>query len=674
LIVAPHGDTGDVAKTPEVRVRLNEIVAVNDGAYLDEDGNPSDWIELFHAGEQSISLVGWSLTDKEDEPQKWVFPDVEMEPGEYRVVFASGKDRKETSLHTNFKLSSGGEFLGLFDADGQEIDAIKPVFPKQVSGFSYGVSDEGQWHYLVPATPGEANGNTDVIEQLPGLNFSHPGGTFIEPFSLTLEGLPPENIRYTTDGEIPDQASTAYTGPILIEKSTQVRVWTLEDGKEDISSRVYVALDEELASFSSNLPLVFVDSEERPMEEGEMAPISAVFLEPDQSGRTQSVMSTSLAGRAGMRIRGNSSKGYEKKQYAFEWWDNADEDKNRAVLGMPEDSDWVIQGPYSDKTLMRNHLMYTWSNRAGRYAPRTRFVEVFLNDNDSKVHADDYLGVYVVMEKIKRGKDRVDIDKLGENDNDTPHVTGGYLLKKDWWDEGFDTAVYEDYLIYVYPDSEKITSAQEEWVQSHFNAFEQALAGPSFADPVAGYRPFIDVDSFVDHHLFVEMARNVDGYVLSTFLHKDREGLINMGPIWDYNGALGGADYFCTYQVAGWHFQFDESQCGGGGETFPADNPNAYHWYARLFEDPAFVERYGERWGELRQSALSTEKLLEDIDAVAKLLSEAQERNFERWEILGEYIWPNAPGFDERNTFNKEVDYLKEWLLGRLAWMDEQLL
>jgi hypothetical protein len=148
-------------------------------------------------------------------------------------------------------------------------------------------------------------------------------------------------------------------------------------------------------------------------------------------------------------------------------------------------------------------------------------------------------------------------------------------------------------------------------------------------------------------------------------MHKDREGLLNMGPIWDYNGALGNPDYFEGDLVEGWHYNNPE---------FPADNPNAYHWYSRLFEDQNFRNRYAARWRELREGVFNDEAMMADIESTVTVLGTAGERNFERWNVLGEYVWPNAPGWDERDTFRKEVDYMKGWIRQRASWMDSQLI
>ena len=194
-------------------------------------------------------------------------------------------------------------------------------------------------------------------------------------------------------------------------------------------------------------------------------------------------------------------------------------------------------------------------------------------------------------------------------------------------------------------------------MRDYLNAFEDALAKGD-----GSYDQWIDVDSFIDHHLLVEMGRNVDGYVLSTYLHKDRNGLLTMGPIWDYNGALGNADYFEAWEPEGWHFNNSE---------FPADNPWAFQWYERLLDDPNFRARRAARWAELRKGELATSALHADIDATASALASAAARNFEVWDILGEYVWPNDFGAEDRESYEDEVAYLKSWLAARVAWMDE---
>ena len=366
------------------------------------------------------------------------------------------------------------------------------------------------------------------------------------------------------------------------------------------------------------------------------------------------------SGHGAMHIRGNSSVDYEKKQYALETLDEFGEDLDISPFGMPEEEDWVLHAPYSDKTLMRNHLMYTWSRAIGRYAARTHFVEVYMEDEGGEIGPEDYRGVYVFMEKIKRDGNRIDIDKMSDTDNTAPEVTGGYVLRRDWIErEPIITEIFEDELLLEYPKPEKVTDAQLDWITDYLNRFEDSLIDDDI-DPAS----LADLDSFADYLLLIELSRNVDGYVLSTYMHKPRQGLLTMGPVWDFNGSLGNADYFESFEIEGWHYENSE---------FPADNPNGFHWYATLLEDPNFRQRVSQRWNEHRAGPWSNEQLIADIDETVELLQEAQVRNFYRWPVLGEYIWPNDFGAEERSSYEEEIEYLKEWLLDRTAWLDQEL-
>ncbi|MHC4608495.1 MAG: CotH kinase family protein [Planctomycetota bacterium] len=487
--------------------------------------------------------------------------------------------------------------------------------------------------------------------------FSRPGGAFAKPFWLSLTAKPPTAVvRYTRDGSEPEEGSPACTGRIRIRNTTQVRARVFEEGRAPgpIVTHVYFALARDLHDFRSNLPIILVDTfgfdfntEAKPGEPRPYRPVSVAFIDGDAKITDPPV----FAGRAAMHVRGQSTTGYAKKQYALEIRGEDDADRDVPLLDLPAESDWILHGPYSDKTLMRNYLMYAWSNRIGRYAARCRFVEVFLNRDDGKfrwlggasLSDTDYLGVYVFMEKIKRGKDRVDAE---------------YIVKRDWESGAgrsrkFTTATYRDRLAYVYPSPARITSEQKRRIRGIFNAFEKALS-----DPDMGYAKHIDVDSWIDHHILCEMGRSVDAFVLSTYMYRERGGKICMGPIWDFNGALGNADYFEAWKTEGWHHRNPE---------FPADNGNGYRTYARIFEDPAFRRRYAKRWAGLRRGPLRTEALLADIDRTAALLDEARKRNFTRWMVLGREVWPNRRVFD---TYEEEVAYLKDWLAKRLAWMD----
>ena len=103
-------------------VVISEFMAANFTRIQDEDGNSSDWIEIYNDGAEPVNLAGWALTDNPTDSAKWRFPDVELGAGEFLLVFASGKNRVDpgSELHTNFRLFATGDYLGLRDPRGQE--------------------------------------------------------------------------------------------------------------------------------------------------------------------------------------------------------------------------------------------------------------------------------------------------------------------------------------------------------------------------------------------------------------------------------------------------------------------------------------------------------------------------------------------------------------------------
>ena len=379
----------------------------------------------------------------------------------------------------------------------------------------------------------------------------------------------------------------------------------------------------------------------------------------EDTGRSSLLGIPDYAGNMGFNTRGQSSSMFPKKSYRMEVINDLGEDKQVPLLGMPSEDDWVLHAPYSDKTLMRNFLTYTWFEQMGHYSVRRKFVEVFVNQDGDAVTMSDHRGVYVLLEYIKRDGDRVDIAKLGPDELQVPDVEGGYLIKKD---KGLDanttfrTAVENQELGFVYPSQP--VGAQVNYLKGYLDSFEQVLHGANFADPAEGYAKFIEPGSFIDVHILVEMLKQIDGYRLSSYFHKDRGGKLVSGPVWDYNLSLGNADYNGGDDTEGWYYSIV------GGSNYP--------WYSRLFQDPEFVRAYWDRWFALRRGSFSNENLLSHIEANAILLEESQQRNFEYWKILGTRVWPNPAGWDTRDTHRKEVDWMKDWLVARVAWIDAQ--
>ncbi len=222
--------------------------------------------------------------------------------------------------------------------------------------------------------------------------------------------------------------------------------------------------------------------------------------------------------------------------------------------------------------------------------------------------------------------------------------------------EGFVTQEANTFF-FVDPKPSKITAAQRAWLTNYLNRFESALYGPDFRNPTNGYAAFLDVDSFIDHHLFVEATKNIDGYRFSTYFTKDRGGKLKMEPVWDWNLSFGNARLRQGYVAENWYW--------------PQLNDQQYSWFRRLFEDPDFGQRYVDRWAQWRTNVFATSNVLRRIDELATTLAQPAARNFERWPILGDLV---GQEHFAGKTYAEEILNMKTWVTNRLAWMDAQFV
>lgn len=422
-----------------------------------------------------------------------------------------------------------------------------------------------------------------------------------------------------------------------------------------------------VAFTSSNLPIIVIDTHGQtiPDEPKITADMGIIDNGPGVRNNVTDPFNH-YNGKIGIEIRGSSSQIFPKKQYAIETRDALGNDLDVSLLGFPEESDWVLYAPYTDKSLLRNVLAYKLANDMGRYASRTRFCEVVLNG--------DYRGVYVFMEKVKRDKNRVNITKIGATDIAGDAVTGGYIIKIDklegeniqgWYSSfpPFPGARQRIYYQYDYPKQDEIVAQQKTYIQNYIYAFESLMSRPDYANPQTGYPQYLDVASCVDIFILNEISRNVDGYRLSAFMHKDRDsknGKLTMGPAWDYDLAFGNADYYSGAKLYDWQVDF----------RVQSDDFQIPFWWQKLMQDSSFTRRINTRWRELRKNVLAMPRIHAYIDSVAQFLDESQKRNFERWPILGTYVWPNA---FIGQTYFAELDYLKQWVNLRALWMDVRI-
>lgn len=575
---------------------------------------------------------------------------------------------EESELHTNFSIRAGEEGLLLTDSIGQTIDLIPAT--RNPTNVSYGRYPDGanNFVYFIPPTPGQPNAQEGYAQLLNPPIFSRSEATFSSPFYLTIS-TPDSNalVYYTIDGTSPMlEGAMLYTDSIPIVNTVNVRAVAQSPhavGSPE-SNRIYSRIAEGLASFSSNLPIAIIHQfDSLIIDETRRTAYMIVMGQTEGQDRVTLVGKPTSEGYISAEYRGSSSLQFPKKMMGIHLTDADGEERPEPLLGLPQDHNWVLYAPYPDKTLMRNAMAYQMSADMGRYAPRTRFFELFLHSGTGPVTQQHYHGVYLLVERIKWGAHRVNIERIEQNDNQEPQVTGGYIIKKDRLNQG-EQGLYTargSHFVYVRPNETEITSAQSQWLREYLNRFERALFGSSYRDPEAGYKPFIDMGSFIDFHIMVEVCKQIDGFRLSTFLHKDRNGRLNMGPVWDYNLSLGNADYLEGWQPKGWYYplisQYDY----------------LFGWYTRMFSDPEFARSYNRRWWQLRRGVLSYEHLSSRINRNSELLSEAQVRNFVRWPILGTYVWPNPAGYRNRTTYESEVTWMDSWLKQRLEWMDQQL-
>lgn len=369
-----------------------------------------------------------------------------------------------------------------------------------------------------------------------------------------------------------------------------------------------------------------------------------------------------------IELRGSSSQSFPKKSYSLETQDVLGNNNNVAIMDMPKENDWVLYAPYSDKALIRNVITYRLGEKIGGYTPRTKLCELVIDG--------DYKGVYVFTEKIKRDNDRVDIAKLDSNDLAGDSLTGGYIVKIDKttsslgidWSSPIpppNTTAQQINYQFHYPKQDEILPAQATYMENYVTSFENALDGPNFTDSTLGYRPYIDVRSFIDFFIMNELSHNVDGFRLSTFMYKDKDskgGKMIMGPLWDFNLSFGNANYCDGELFAGWTSDFNY--------VCPGDNYSVPFWWERFNQDTTYNNELRCRWENLRLNELHLDTVLNYIDTLASYLNESQQRNFQRWPILGTYVWPNDY---IGATYASEITHLKNWITSRIGWIDNNI-
>ena len=342
----------------------------------------------------------------------------------------------------------------------------------------------------------------------------------------------------------------------------------------------------------------------------------------------------SYDGPAGIELRGQSSESFPKKSYGLELRGPNGKDVRVGLLGMAPDGDWVLQGPWTDKTLMRNALAYDLARMTGRWAAQTRHVELHLNGR--------YEGVYLLTERPELGDGRIAAAGRG--------VTGAYLVE---WTFQFQARRKGPHfmlprsgrpILYEDPELADLSAAEARYLREYLRRTERAVYAGRGA-----WRRFLDEPSTIDYLLVQELFRNVDAFLGSTFLLKEAGRKLRFGPVWDFDLSTGNARYANSESTLGW---------------WTRSRP----WIAQLWRDCRFRARVGERWRRLQRVGLRR-GVLARLDHYARVLEAGPAgRNFRRWPTLHRRLY-QSPG-PPRGSYRAEVRHLRGWLIRRMAWID----
>ncbi len=421
---------------------------------------------------------------------------------------------------------------------------------------------------------------------------------------------------------------------------------------------------------SSNLPIVIIDLDVRMANKAEdrRIPATMKIIWNEKGGRNyiSDTQSYNYDGKIGIKYRGNSSyANSDKKPFGIRIQDNEGKKQKASILGMGKDEDWALLAPFNDKSMIRDVLIYDLMRGTMEYVPTGKYCEVVLNGV--------YQGVYIMAARVRQGSNRINIDKPSAESGDG--LTGGYHLEIDRSDEpGFRGQVpvkdllennfftqIKTYYQFKYPDPEDLTEAQKNYIQNQVWSMENAIAGSDFKDPRTGYRAYLDTFSLMDYYITQELGKNTDGYRLSTPFYKypDSKDKRFKFSIWDFNIAMGNANYMNGWSTEGWSFNNKSHS-----EELPVP------WmFKRILQDEIFYSNLQNQWTEYRKDLLRDERIGQKIDSLVSLLQESQKRNFTIWNRFNTLVWPN---YYNSSSWEDEINFVRRWIKKRTAWIDSQ--
>ncbi len=421
-----------------------------------------------------------------------------------------------------------------------------------------------------------------------------------------------------------------------------------------------------ISNFSTDLPLIIIHTEGKTIVDDPKIQAKMKIVNNTGTVNKFTDLPNDFNGNVGIELRGSSSIGYPQKPYLFETRDAAGQNLSFPLLGLPKEKDWILLSNYNDKSLIRNILGFQIFEKLGNYAPRAKLVDVIVNN--------EYQGIYVLTEKIKQDSNRVNIAKLRKEDIAGEELTGGYIFKIDYWNSSnswespyspINHSNYKIHFVYHDPDWDELTSQQKSYISSYVTSFEKVLYGSGFKDENQGFPKYIDIESFIDYFIVSEISRNNDGFKKSQYFHKDKNGKIVAGPVWDFDWAWKNIDECFIFKAtdgSGWSYKVNDC------------NPDVKSpgWMERLFQDENFKNEVNCGYFEARTNQLSNEAIFSMIDSLYNVVKNAQVKHFQKWQILG--INVGTPEIDTQPvTYQGEVEKLKNWIVKRLTWLDKNM-
>jgi hypothetical protein len=515
------------------------------------------------------------------------------------------------------------------------------------------------------------------------VTISAPSGTFQGALPVELStAITSAEIRYTTNGDPPTATSSLYSGTALsITATTRLRAQAFVQGVATgtASAALYVARS---IDATHDLPLILLDSYGSgplPTAEAQRQDVSVAFLSFALSDGAATLSSRPTAASfATFHVRGQSSTMFAKVPYRLELRNEAGAKRDCSMFGMPSESAWALVGPYPDKTLIHNNFVYELGREIGLQAPRARLVEAYINLQNRPLAAQDYQGVYQVVEIIKNQKNRLNLKQLDETVTTLPDITGGYIFKFEWKASeppllpcpSGAANCWSDLEIV---DPDPINQQQLDYLAQYVRTYSDALHSTTLGDMTVGYPAYLDTASFVDVVIINEFTRNLDAFARSQYFYKDRDAKVSAGPLWDFDtiagvgvsptgGGVFGVTNFANTETDGWQYESNSSRLTANTTS---------DWFPILIEEPNFKAKLASRWRMLRSGPLSDSGIASRIDTAAAGLANAADRNFKKWDILSQqtvtpFSTPTEP------TWSGQITYMKTWLQKRAAWLDTQ--